>query len=143
MRSESLETIPKAAIGTSSSLLRSWWWRTRNAASAPIDYRCDFFNVVSSNRVAFRVAEDEGVVSFHTSRARTNSASPCFTFEPVSVIPSPLVKSMPHAVEKGLRAQVNVDGARAQFLYQQMGALGGAPGQLPKNGAPTQAMADH
>lgn len=48
MRSESLETIPKAAIGTSSSLLRSWYWRTRNAASAPVDYRCDFFNVVSS-----------------------------------------------------------------------------------------------
>ena len=77
---------------------------------------------------------------FTTSRARTNSASPCFTFEPGERDPVSLAEVHAHVVEKGLRAQVNVDGAHA-IPYQQMPRR--ALGQLPKNGATTQAMADH
>lgn len=54
--------------------------------------------------------------------------------------PVSLAEVHAHVVEKGLRAQVNVDGART-IPYQQMPRR--APGQLPKNGATTQAMADH
>ena len=59
---------------------------------------------------------------FTTSRARTNSASPCFTFEPGERDPVSLAEVHAYVVEKGLRAQVNVGGLRA-ILYQQMNDL--------------------
>jgi hypothetical protein len=74
------------------------------------------------NRGAFRVTEDEGVVSLHHFPSQDEFRFALFHFRAGEGDLVSLAEVHAHVVEKGLRAQVNVGGLRA-ILYQQMNDL--------------------